>query len=371
MIQQQRSVAIDVLRGMTLALMIVVNMSISEELSYAPLLHATWNGLTLTDVVFPTFLFVVGTAMSFTLEGYERLGDLAMLRKVIRRSALIFLCGYLLYWFPFLGINEEGQLGLLPLEKTRILGVLQRIGLAYGIAALLLHYMKARGAIIYSVLVLLAAWWLMSLFGDYTLSGNTALKLDMLVLGEAHMYKGEGVPFDPEGLFGTFPAVVNVLAGFFAGRFIKDRGANYESIAKLLMAGLMLILVALAWSIELPINKKLWTSSYVLCAIGIDLCLLGLLVFAIDANKLNGKVTYFFEVFGKNTLFIYLFAEVLMSIMWLVNIGNEALFNWIYKGLFQNWAGDKPGSLLFAVIFMLFCWGIGYVMDKKRIYVKL
>ena len=140
----QRSQSIDVMRGLTLTLMIVVNMSISEEKSYAPLLHAVWHGLTLTDLVFPSFLFVVGTALAFTLEKYQSMGDAAVLRKIFMRTALIFLCGYLLYWFPFFEFDKAGHLALLPLEKTRILGVLQRIALSYAVAAALVQLLKPR-----------------------------------------------------------------------------------------------------------------------------------------------------------------------------------------------------------------------------------
>ncbi len=365
-----RSQAIDVLRGATLALMIVVNMSISEDKSYAPLLHAVWHGLTLTDLVFPTFLFVVGAAMSFTLEKYQSLGDAVLLQKVLRRTALIFLCGYLLYWFPFFEFDKAGQLALLPLAKTRILGVLQRIALAYGLACLILHYGKERGAIVFSVVTLLGYWWVMAAAGDYTLGGNAALKLDLLLLGEAHMYRGEGVPFDPEGVLGTLPAVVNVLAGYFAGRLLRAKGPGYEAIAKLLLWGTVLLALALCWSAVFPLNKKLWTSSYVLCSVGVDLCLLALLVYLIDLLALR-RWTYFFEVFGRNTLFIYLLAEILMSVLWLGHVGKLALFDWLYLNGFQWWAGDRNGSLLFALVFMLGCWLTGYVMDKKRIYIKL
>jgi predicted acyltransferase len=369
----QRSQAIDVLRGLTLALMIVVNMSISEELSYAPLLHAAWHGLTLTDVVFPTFLFVVGTALSFTLEKYQGMGDAAVLGKIVRRTALIFLCGYLLYWFPFFQfapVDQGGSLALLPLANTRIPGVLQRIALGYGFAALILHYGKERGAALFCVAALLGAWWLMATGGDYSLTGNAGLRLDKFLLGDAHLYHGEGIAFDPEGILGTLPAIVNVLAGYFAGRYLRRRGPGYETIAKLMLAGTLCIVVALAWQGVLPINKKLWTSSYVVCTVGIDLCVLAVLVYLIDLRKAHGW-PYFFEVFGRNTLFIYLFSELLMSISWLAHVGNQALFDWLYRSGFQWWAGNKNGSLLFALAFMLFCWLVAYGLDKKNIYIKL
>lgn len=365
-----RSQAIDVMRGMTLALMIVVNMSISEAKSYAPLLHASWHGLTLTDVVFPSFLFVVGAAMSHALDKVRRLGDAALLRKVVRRSALIFLGGYLLYWFPFFEFDKAGQLALLPLAKTRILGVLQRIALCYAVAALVVHYAGRSGALVFSALALLAAWWLMATFGDYTLTGNAGLALDRFVLGEAHLYRGEGIAFDPEGLLGTLPATVNVLAGYLAARLLREKGPGDEALSRLMMAGAVCIVVALAWSAFFPINKKLWTSSYVLCTAGIDLFVLAFLAYAIDQRGWRGW-TYFFEVFGRNTLFIYLLSEILQSLGWLVHVGKQPIFEWIYEQVFQPWAGDKPGSLAYALAFMLMCWAAGYGLDRRRIYIKL
>lgn len=391
----QRALAIDVMRGMTVALMITVNMSISDVFSYGPLLHSEWNGLTITDIVFPTFLFVVGAALTFTLEKYQALGEAALLKKTFTRTAIIFLCGYLLGWFPFFEFNEAGQLGLIPVAHTRILGVLHRIALGYCMATLIVHYGKQRGAIVYSVGALLGYWWIMAALGDYTLIGNAALKLDRLVLGDAHLYHGEIYPpmaavqpvvlpavlpslgphgnpfaFDPEGILGTFPAVVNVLAGYFAMSFVRRKGTNYETIAKLLLAAAAFVVVALCWDLVFPINKKLWTSSYVLCTIGIDLAILGALVYAVDLSGMR-RGTYFFEVFGKNTLFIYLLSEVLNSVLWITPVGNITLFEWIYSNAFQGWASDKFGSLIFALIFMLSLWLVGYAMDKKKRYVRI
>jgi predicted acyltransferase len=365
-----RSVAIDVMRGMTLALMIVVNMSLSEQAAYAPLLHAVWHGLTLTDVVFPTFLFVVGASLSFTLPKHQALGDAAVLRKTVTRTALIFLCGYLLYWFPFFEFNAAGGLALKPLGGTRILGVLQRIALCFGLASLIVHFFKPRGALLFCVLALLVNAWVLASFGDLTLKGNAALKLDLWLLGESHLYRGEGIPFDPEGVLGTLPATVNVLAGYFAGRLLRDKGAGHEAVALLLMAAAACVVAGLWWSSVLPLNKKLWTSSYVLCTVGIAAAVLAVLVYAIEVRRARGW-TYFFEVFGRNTLFIYLFSEVVSAIFWLTSVGKEPVFTWLHTVFFKPWAGDKPGGLLYALAFMGACWLVGYVMDKKKIYIKL
>jgi predicted acyltransferase len=362
--------AIDVLRGLTLAVMIVVNMQIGPGRSYVPLLHSAWDGLTPTDVVFPTFMFVVGAALSFVLEKYEALGDAAVMRKIAKRTALIFLCGYLLYWFPFFTVDTTGHVILAPLAQTRILGVLQRIALGYGAAALIVYYGGRGGATGFAIIALLGYWGLMYAFGDYTLAGNAAIKFDKLVLGEAHMYHGEGVAFDPEGILSTLPSIVNVLAGYLTALFIRNHGASRFTLVRLLLFGTICVALSLWWNTAFPINKKIWSSSFVLCTIGIDLGLLAILIRAVPQAK-ERRWTYFFEVFGRNTLVVYLLAEAGQIVLQSIHIGQESLFEWLYAVGFAPWAGDKPGSLLYAVAYMLGCWVVGYAMDRKRIYIKL
>jgi predicted acyltransferase len=366
----QRFAAMDVLRGLTIALMIVVNMQVGPGKSYPPLLHAAWNGLTPTDVVFPTFMFVVGTALSFTLDKYAALGEAAVLRKIAKRTALIFLAGYLLYWFPFLTFDTSGHLILAPLGHTRILGVLQRIALGYGAAALIVYYGGRAGAVAFSVVALLGYWWLMHAFGDYSLAGSAEIRLDKLILGEAHMYHGEGVAFDPEGILSTLPAIVNVLAGYLAGRFIRDRGPGRSTIVMLVLAGVVCIALALGWNTVFPINKKIWTSSFVLCTVGIDAGVLALLTAAVPHAR-GRRWRYFFEVFGRNALAVYLLSEVGQKVLDLIHVGQQSLFSWLYAVGFASWAGDKPGALLYAVVYMLGCWTVAYAMDRKGIYIKL
>jgi predicted acyltransferase len=366
---QSRYLSLDVFRGMDVMLMIIVN-SPGGPLNWSPLEHASWHGFTLTDLVFPTFLFVVGNAMSFSMSKYEALGNAAVLKKIFKRTAIIFLIGYLMYWFPFFEPNEAGQWALKPVSHTRIFGVLQRIALCYGIAALIIHYWKTNGALYFSVAALIGYRILLGLFGDLSLEGNAGSKLDLWLLNANHLYMGEGVPFEPEGLLSTLPSIVNVLAGYLAGRFIQQNGQNYETIAKLMMTGALLILTALWWDLFFPINKKLWTSSFVLHTVGIDLLVLPILIFLIDmAGK--KKWTYPFEVFGRNTLFIYLLSEVFVIILWTIPVGDQSLYRWIYSSIFNPAFGDYLGSFLFAFWVMATCWLVGFVMDKKGIYVKV
>jgi predicted acyltransferase len=366
---QHRSLPLDVLRGMTLALMIVVNMSI-EGVSYAPLLHAPWNGLTPTDMVFPTFLFVVGAALSYAIGKYETLGEAAVLGKIARRTVLIFLCGYLVHWFPFGATDAAGHFAWTPLGQTRILGVLQRIALCYGMAALIVHYGGRRAALYAGVAALLIYWWLLWTFGDYTRTGNAVLKLDLWLLGPQHLHRENGVIFDPEGFLSTLPALFNVLAGYLTGLFLRERRAGVPATTRLLAAGALAIALALAWNTALPVNKCLWTSSYALITTGIDLVVLGLLYWAIEQRCWRAW-TPFFEIFGRNTLFIYILSELGESILEMVHVGKLDLSSWLYQSALRPWAGAQNGALLLALGYMLFCWCVAWALDRRRIYFRL
>ena len=365
-----RYLSLDVFRGIDVALMIIVNTAGDSSTTFSPLLHANWDGFTVTDLVFPTFLFLVGTSLSFSLRNYEAIGQGAVLRKVLKRTAIIFLLGYLMYWFPFVRQNEIGEWVFKSPGDTRIFGVLQRIALCYAFGALIVYFWKIKGVIIFSVAALLSYWIVLITFGDLTLAGNSVLQFDTWLIGERHLYHGEGVGFDPEGLLSTLPAIVNVLIGYLAGYFIRQKGASYETIAKLMIAGSLLIFTGLAWDLVFPINKKLWTSSFVVYTCGIDLLILSILLYVIDVKEWRGW-TYFFEVMGRNTLFIYLVSEFLAIVLIVFPMRQDSFYERIYLYGFKSWANGYLASLLFAVSFMLVCWLVGYWMDRRRIYVKI
>lgn len=371
---KQRYLSLDVLRGMTIALMIVVNTPGSWQNIYAPFRHAAWHGFTVTDLVFPTFLFVVGNAMSFSMRKFETQPDSVFLRKVFTRTALIFLVGLLLNTFPFVTRNEASELVAINFSSIRIMGVLQRIALCYFVAALVVHYLKVKGALIFSVIALFGYWGILYFFGNqpdpYSLEGNAALKFDLLVLPAQNLYKGFGLPFDPEGLLSTLPAVVNVVGGFLAGLYIQQQGNNRGTVLKLAIAGAILVAAALVWDLYFPINKPIWTSSYVLYTIGLDLGILAMLMLVIEVAGYKGW-TYFFEVFGRNPLFIYAMSGVLVRLMSLTRVEGQSLNGWIYTNSYLSWLQPNNASLLFAVSYMLLLWAIGYWMDKKRVYVKV
>jgi predicted acyltransferase len=370
----QRFQALDVFRGMTICLMIIVNTPGDGATTFSPLQHASWDGFTPTDLVFPSFLFAVGNALSFVMNKWAGLSQQEVLLKIFKRTALIFLLGYLMYWFPFVTKNEAGSYILSPIANTRIFGVLQRIALCYGIAALMLYYFKEKVSIYLGVLFLFGYWLILYLFGDsgaeLSMQGNAGFKLDQWLIGDAHMYKGEGVPFDPEGLLSTLPAVVNVIGGFVAGKYIQQKGSDYEGLSKLLLAGVGLLFLAYAWNLSFPINKKIWTSSYVLLTVGLDCVIIATIMYLIQYRNWT-KGTYFFEVFGRNPLSIYLLSELMAILFWVFQANkDQAVYQWIFSNIFSH-AGGYVGSLLFAIAFMLTCWLVGYIMDKKKIYIRV
>jgi predicted acyltransferase len=369
----KRFVALDVFRGMTICLMLIVNFPGSEENAYAPLLHAKWNGFTPTDLVFPSFLFAVGNAMSFTVSKWKTLSTPQVLYKICKRTIIIFLLGYLLFWFPFQNLIAVHPFAFPSFADSRILGVLQRIALTYCIASLMLYFFGTGTSIIISIIILIAYWFVLVYFGTgadpLNIHTNAVLKLDTFVLGNNHLLQDEGFPFDSEGLLSTLPAVTNVIAGYVAGKFIQQQGTTYEGLTKLMITGFLLLIIASLWNYGFPINKKLWTSSFALISSGYDCMLLACILFYTEFLKLK-KGIFFFEVFGTNPLFIYLSSIAFALTTFFIPIGNTILINWIYANIFRH-AGDYFGSFLFAVFYMLLCWSVCYLFYRKKVYIKI
>lgn len=372
-LEKPRYLSLDVLRGLTIALMVLVNNPGSWGSIYAPFKHAEWHGFTVTDLVFPTFLFVVGNAMSFSMKKFEKQTDAVFWGKVIKRTLLIFAIGLFLSAFPFVQWSG-GELILKDLSQMRIMGVLQRIALCYFFASLMLRYLKLNISIILSIALLLLYWAIMYYFGDpsapYSLKGNAALKFDLLVFSPENLWKGHGFPFDPEGLLSTIPAIVNVIAGYVAGKFIQKSGNTLATVWKLGVAGLILLLIGLLWDVVFPINKGIWTSSFVVFSTGWDLIIISGLIWIIEVLSFK-KWTYSMEVFGKNPLFIFAMSGIIVMVMNIVRFDGIGMKTWLYQRLYLSWLTDYNASLLFAISFVLLMWLMGYWMDKRKIYIKV
>jgi predicted acyltransferase len=364
----KRLVALDVLRGLTIALMIMVNTPGSWNYVYAPLRHATWHGCTPTDLVFPFFLFIVGVSMWFSFKKYGKGLTKKGLVKVLKRFSIIFLLGLFLNAFP-----------KFDFENLRILGVLQRIAIAYLFAAILCMKFNYKQLIVAFIIILLGYWSLLYFGGSndiYSLTFNMARKVDLLVFGENHIYKGFGIPFDPEGLMSSIPSVTTVLLGYITGRLIEQSKQITLAIKKMIMLGTISVLIGWFWGYLLPINKPLWTSSYVLYTGGLALLFLALLLWLIDVKGIRRWYQPFIH-FGTNPLFIFMFSILYVKVMiYLVNITNSegeimTGYSYLYKNGFVPFVGNMNGSLLFAITHIIFFWFLTFIMFKKKIFIKI
>ncbi|MBL7743620.1 MAG: DUF5009 domain-containing protein [Chitinophagaceae bacterium] len=395
----QRFYSLDVFRGATVCLMILVNNPGSWAHIYAPLEHAPWHGLTPTDLVFPFFLFAVGNAMSFVMPKLQAAGDAAFWKKVVKRTALIFLIGLFLNWWPFMKW-QEGSLVFRqwtdpqnPASGVRILGVLQRIALCYFFASVIVYYLKPRKAF-YAGLLLLLVYWMLCYIGNpadpYSLKGWFGTDIDKKILGIAHIYKGEGVPFDPEGLMSTIPAIVQVIFGYLVGDYIQKKSqvaaaqfnlekpvaatlGLYPMLTGLFVAAVAMIVTGFCWDMVFPINKKIWTSSYVVYTVGLATLTIATMIYLIEIEKVKGWLAKFFNVFGKNALFVFALSAFLPKGLALIRLGEGVNpWNWLYKKVLIHIPGvPENGSLAYAICVITFMWVICWWMDKKKIYIKV
>jgi len=395
----QRYYSLDVFRGATVAFMILVNNPGTWSHAFSPLKHAPWHGRTPTDLVFPFFLFAVGNALAFVMPKLQARGNRAFWAKIAKRTLLIFVIGLFLTWFPFVRwvddslVWKEWVSTINPQNGIRILGVLQRIALCYFFASILIYYCKIRTIIWISSLILLFYWFACLFFGGtdpYSLANWFGTAIDFHVLGEAHMYKGEGVAFDPEGIASTVTAVVQVVLGYLVGRYIRtstnSQDANnsnlYQVVSNLMVVAALMTLAGLFWGLIFPINKKIWTSSFVLYTSGLAIMTLSVLIWFIEIKKTNNGITRFFDVFGKNPLFIFVMSAFIPKSLALIKIThgvNEegvqqfiSPLRWFYTELCAKVPGPpEVGSFVYAISFLAFLWGICYILDKKKIYIKV
>jgi len=380
----QRFYSLDIFRGATVALMILVNNPGSWGHIFPPLKHAGWHGVTPTDLVFPFFLFAVGNAMAFVIPRLE--ASNTFWQKVIKRTVLIFLIGLFLNWFPFIKYDVEGNIVAKPFETLRLFGVLQRIALCYFFAAVIIHFFKARGAFVAGAFLLLLYWFLcvaLNPADPYSLTGWFGTAHEIKLLGEKHMYHGEGITFDPEGPLSTLAAIVQVIFGYLVGQYIITKGKTAEMLNGLFVAGAVLIFTGFTWDMVFPINKKIWTSSYTVYTTGLALVVLSVLINLIEFKNARGAWSRFFDVFGKNALFIFALSGILPRLLALVRINNGVAadgkpkflspFGWFYEYLCKPIFPSDPriGSLVYAILFIVMMWSFAWWMDKKKIYIKV
>lgn len=386
--------SLDVFRGATVALMILVNNPGSWSHLYAPLDHAAWHGCTLTDLVFPFFLFAVGNALALVMPALRAAGPGVFWPRVLRRTLLIFAIGLLLNACPFVRWDAVGELVPRDVQTLRVMGVLQRIALAFGGAAAVVWLGGRRGALAVTAL-LLAGYWIAchrwGAAGDpYSLEGWFGTAVDRALLGEAHLYRGEGRPFDPEGLASTAPAVAQVLLGWWVGDAVAARSAAGRGgdalLAWLMLGGTALLAAGWLWQLEMPLNKKIWTSSYVLHTTGLAMLALAVLVHAIDRAPPAARpgpwraAAAFCEAFGRNALFVFVLSGVVPRVLALVrwHRGGDPAAPWtsplpaLYDTVFAGLGGDpRLASLLDAAALLAGYWAVAAVLARRRIFIRV
>jgi predicted acyltransferase len=384
----ERLLSLDVFRGLTIAAMLLVNDPGSWSAIYAPLQHAAWHGWTPTDLIFPFFLFIVGITTWISLSARRERGasDRDLVRQVLRRGTVIFLLGILLSGFPFFDIPTTREHGLLQgigvsLASLRIPGVLQRIAVVYVVAALIAMRTtwRQQAAIIAAVLV---GYWVALVWipvpgqGPPTIdrpAETLAAYVDRLFF-EGHLWRGTRT-WDPEGPLSTIPALATGLLGILAGRWISLVRPLTDRIAGLFAAGSMALVVGLMWSGVFPINKNLWTSSYVVFTAGAACLTLATCMWLVDVQRVRWW-TKPFVIFGLNPIAAYVGATLMARTIYsLIKVerdgGSVSLQSAIYQSAFASWLAPKNASLLFAVCYVLFWLGIMALLYRKRIILKV
>ena len=403
--QKKRLLSLDILRGITVAGMILVNNPGSWSHIYAPLRHAAWNGCTPTDLVFPFFVFCMGVAMyiSHSKSNFDFNWDTT--RKVVLRGLLIVLIGWALSWYGMAlrqfikGSDFMTAMWTYPIEHIRYLGVFPRLGLVSLLGGLLLLIFKPKRILWVSGTLMLIYCILQSVTNSFELTAqNMESIVDLKVLGDNHIYHlrnaaGERIGFDPEGLLSTIPCVAHVLIGAWMGKLIMTEKDIWGKATRALLAGAIMMVLGFCLDYAFPINKSMWSASYVLVTCGLASSILGVLTWILDIRlpQLNevkpatacAKVHHavannwykFFETFGVNPLFIFCLST------WFVVTAAQVRFEYLEKtynlmGFWYNVClvpifGDKGGSLVSALSLVLLMWAIGYILYRKKIYIKL
>ena len=371
--KQDRLISLDAFRGATIALMILVNTPGTWGHVYAPLRHAQWHGCTLTDLVFPFFLFIIGVSMRFSFEKYEFCKWGPLFKKVVWRTITIFTIGLLLNAFPFVRQDWDWS-------HFRIMGVLQRIALAYIMASFIVVRADIIGIVKISLGLLFGYWILLMGYGwysgldPYALKSNLILIVDAYIFGENHLYGGTGISFDPEGLLSTIPSIVTVLIGFLVGTMIKTAEDHKDNTQRMAVLGALLIIFGWGWGFVFPINKQLWTSSYVLYTSGIATVVLAGLIWLVDVKGLK-TWTKPFVIFGANAIFLYaasgIWVKILLKISFELDGKMISGYGYLYQTVFQPFAGDLNGSFLFALFHVFMFWLILAWMYRKKIFIKI
>ena len=393
MTEKNRIQALDIMRGITIAGMIMVNNPGSWSTIYAPLRHASWCGLTPTDLVFPFFMFIMGITTFLSLQRYDFKPTATVLKKIITRTLGIILVGIFISWFAhfcYYWNNADDSLGfgrqLLEASNVfpilRYSGVLHRLAVCYGIVAITATLVNHK-RFPWIILALFATYFVILEAGNgYAYDETNILSIvDRAILTPAHMYNDNSI--DPEGILSTIPSIGHVMTGFCVGRmmFRKDSSNEprsntqilYSKITRLLLFGACILMIGFLFSYACPINKKIWSPSFAMVTCGFGSLLLAVLIWLID---IKGKKSWgrFFEVFGVNPLFMYVMSDIVAILFGSVlfySDGNDInIIRYTYINLIPLF-GENGASCIYALLFVCLNWCIGYPLYKRKIYIKL
>lgn len=369
--KSKRLLALDVLRGMTIAGMVLVNNPGSWKNIYAPLRHAQWNGLTPTDLVFPFFLFMMGVSMYISLRKFEFRLSRDLLAKIFRRTAVIFFIGLAIHAFADLLWGWNGWDGVLPtLKNVRIMGVLQRLALAYCFASLIVTVCRYR-VLPWIIGGLLGSYALILFLGNGFVYGpeNILTVFDRAIIGASNMYNDNGI--EPEGILGTIPSVAHVLIGFCVGKVCLEKMEMKDKLVRLFTWGTQLALAGWLLSYACPLNKKVWSPTFVLLTCGLACVLLALLIYFIDMKK-TFRFTLPFEVYGVNPLFCYVLSQVLAIFLGYSFGTSTSAHRLFYEQVLCRVFGDSGfSSLLYSLSVVMIVWLFGLYLYRKKIYIKI
>lgn len=381
----KRLLALDVLRGITIAGMILVNNPGSWSYVYAPLKHAPWIGLTPTDLVFPFFMFIMGISTYISLRKYNFECSASAILKILKRTVVIFAIGLGIAWFAMFcytwnSLSGEdasffSRLGqsVWTFDHIRILGVMQRLALCYGVTAIIALVMKHK-YIPYLIAFILVGYFVILIAGNGFEYNETSILsvVDRHVLGLRHMINDNGI--DPEGVLSTLPAIAHVMIGFCVGKLLMEVKNINEKLERLFLIGTIFTFLGFLLSYGCPISKKIWSPTFVLVTCGMASSFLALLIWIIDMKGYT-RWSRFFESFGVNPLFIYVMAAVLSILLGniLFSYNNEiiSLDTYIYDVILQPALGNYPSSLAYALLFVGVNWYVGYILYKRKIYIKI
>ncbi len=363
-----RLVSLDIFRGITFAFMIITFTPGSSKYVYQALKQSDWNGIAPADLIFPFFLFIVGVSTYFSMKKYGSEISGSSTLRIFRRMLALIAVGLFINIFPYFRMDYS---------TLRIMGVLQRIALAYGIGAIICLSVRREYIWIVIAVILLLYWGVLAYFGGsdpYSLQHNLVLRTDIALLGKKHLFTGFGIPFDPQGLLSTVPSVCSVIIGYYIGEMVGSGSASGKSVLKIVLFATAAAGLGYLWNMIFPFNESLWTSSFVLFTSGLAMAVFAFIYLIADVFKFQ-IWGIFFTILGMNSIAVYFLSEIWTKLLLFIKIPSGLVkisaYQWFYDKACVPIAGNLNGSLMFAIIQMILIWLVALFLYRKKILIRL